>query len=165
MIKGPNNVGVAAATAVALVLLGQSVAAQDIEIRADGPNQSSSAAGADNVRMERNPGRQEANAGDGQGNQEIRRSPREDRGGQRDRSERGNRNSGEAAPASGFGAGTAAAPETAADGQAAVPAGGSETSPVRLPSTGGGTVPGLSAALVVAISAAAAGAAALRRRP
>ena len=160
-----RSAGVAAVAFSLAVLLGGGAAAQDsLEIRADGPDVSNNAAGADNVRMERNPGRQQASAGDGQGNQEVRRAPRDDQR-QRDRSERRNRNNGgggEAAPVEGYGEGWAPGPAAPVEG-AAVPAGGSETNPVQLPSTGVGIDPALSGALVAGIAAAAA-AAGLRRR-
>ncbi len=153
--------GVALAFMLA-ALLGSGAAAQDsLEIRADGPDVSNSAAGADNVRMERNPGRQQATSGDGQGNQEVRRAPRDSQR-QRNRSERRNRNNnggGETAPVEGYGEGWAPGPE--AD---AVPAGGSETKPVQLPSTGVGIDPSLPAAVVASIAAAAAAVGIRRRR-
>jgi hypothetical protein len=77
-----KNERVASGVAMAVALtLGVSLAAgaQDIEIRDDGSNVSHSAAGASNVRMERNGGRETALSGDGQGNQEIRRGGRNDR--------------------------------------------------------------------------------------
>ncbi len=159
-IKPAGGVGLAFTL---VVLLGGGAAAQDsLEIRADGPDVSNSAAGADNVRMERNPGRQQATSGDGQGNQEVRRAPREDRR-ERNRSERRNRNNnsggGETAPVEGYGEGWVPGPE--AD---AVPAGGSETRPVQLPSTGVGIDPSLPAAVVASIAAAAAAAGIRRRR-
>lgn len=159
-----------AALVLALAMLpGGSAAAQDsVEIRADGPDVSNSAAGASNVRMERNAGRQQANSGDGQGNQEVRRAPRDDQR-QRNRSERRNRDNsdggGEAAPIEGYGEGWVPGPEAApADPAAAIPAGGSETNPVRLPSTGAGIDPSLPAALAASIAAAAAVAGLRRQR-
>lgn len=162
---------VAGVLALALAVVGAEapgVGAQDsIEIRADGPDSVDSAAGADNVRMERNPGNQQANAADGTGNQEVRRAPREerDRGRNRDRSGRGGDGGGEAAPVEGYGEGIAAAPEPAAAQDAA--AGGSATRPVQLPSTGAGAVAGvagLAGAALAALLAAGIGAVGLNRR-
>lgn len=155
--------GATLALALAMLLAGGAAAQDSLEIRADGPDVSNSAAGADNVRMERNPGRQQANSGDGQGNQEVRRAPRDNQR-QRDRSERRNRNNnnnngGETAPVEGYGEGWVPEPEAAA-----IPDGGSETRPVQLPSTGVGIDPSLPVALVASIAAAAAAAGVRRRR-
>ena len=167
--------GVAFATALSLGLAGGAVAQDAVEIRANGPNVVDNAAGADNVRVEVSHGRQQAAASEGQGNQEIRRAPRDDRARQRDdraRNRGGNNGGGgaEAAPvdtaqaepqAATEGRG-AAAPQAATQG---VGTAAPQAKPVQLPSTGSGSVGSLSGmvALFGAVVAAAGGWA-IRRR-
>lgn len=153
-----GNAGrVVGGAAVAAVLVGTTAAgarAQDtIEIRDDGGYVSDSAAGPDNVTIERNPGSQRALAAEGTGNQEIRRAPRQNRERDRDRGGRGG--GGNAAPAEGGVADAGAAPvETAPAPAVIAPAEGAAPQPVQLPSTGAG---GLPIELAVALAAAAAG--------
>lgn len=169
-------VGAAFATALSLGLAGGVVAQDAVEIRANGPNVVDNAAGADNVRVEVSPGRRQAAASEGQGNQEIRRAPRDDRARQRDDRDRnrGGNNGGGDSGAAGAAPAAAPADSARADPQAAAEGRGAATSqaatkgvgtaapqakPVQLPSTGSGLVGSLSGmvALFGAVVAAAGG--------
>jgi len=159
--------GTALAVLISVGAAGSALGQDTIEIRADGPDVTDNAAGADNVRVELNPGRQQANAAQGTGNQEIRRAPRQDREQNRDRNrDRAGRNSGgeaaepapvEAAPAEAAAAESQVAPQAA-------PASGSETRPVQLPATGVGMVNAVPGALALLGGGAAAAAWLVRRR-
>ncbi|MCC6315307.1 MAG: hypothetical protein IT337_14990 [Thermomicrobiales bacterium] len=159
------NVARATAGAVIAVALGFGfigiASAQDVRISNDGPNVTSSAAGADNVRVERNPGRQQAVGGDGVGNRVERRQAKRER--DRNKNDRGGGNevaaAPEAAPVDEGGQQEAWAPESD------VPAGGSESKPVKLPSTGVGEIGGLLplAAIAGAVAAGALGTRRLQR--
>lgn len=174
-MMGKRSVLVVGAMAGLLLAGGSASSAlgQDtIVIRADGPDVSNSAAGADNVRVEANPGRRQVALGQGQGNQEIRRAPRPNREQNRDRDRsRNNRDQGgeAAAPASA----PAPAPVPVAEATEAQPvaesnvAQGSETQPIALPSTGAGlidVVPRLVALLSGGAIAAGAGWSGRRRQ-
>jgi LPXTG-motif cell wall-anchored protein len=166
-----QRVLMAAALAAALLAGGALPAAAQqngLVIQNNGVDSVDSAAGADNVRISRNPGNSSSNNGAGSGNEE-RRVVREAK--DRDRGGRGGRNNAEAAPAEaapadggyqeyadqGSYADPAAVPQEIAapdDGSAA---------PIKLPNTGTGT--GLDVSLLAAVAAAAAaGVAGLRRR-
>lgn len=151
--------------AMALTLAaGGGAFAQDISIQDNGGNVNDSQAGASNVRMERNPGQEQALEGAGQGNQNIRRE-RQQR--ERERQDRGNRGGdGMAAPAEEWvdpnAAGWAPAPEWVEPAPAAQPApaqvGGAPAPVIALPSTGAGSagIGGILPAIVAAGAAAAA---------
>ncbi len=174
---GRLSAGTALAALLALSATGVAVGQDSVEIRADGPDVVDSAAGADNVRVELNPGRQQAAAAQGEGNQEIRRAPRDDQ--ERQRDERNRDRGGNNADGGGGGDAGAAPAETApveaapAEAPRALPEESSRASqqavdqprPVRLPSTGAGLAgsmtPGVAA---FAAAGAALGGFVLRRR-
>lgn len=163
-----RRIVVAAAIAAALIGGGAlSTGAQQngLVIQNNGVDSVDSAAGADNVRISRNPGNSSSNNGAGSGNEE-RRAVRGEK--ERDRGNRGGGDNAAAAPVDtgyqeysdqGGYADPAAAPQEIAE-----PA-GDEVAPVKLPNTGAGSMAGTTwLAVATAAAAAAAGAAGLRRR-
>jgi hypothetical protein len=171
--------GTVLAALLTIGLAGSTLGQDSVEIRADGPDVTDSAAGADNVRVELNPGRQQAAAGQGVGNQEIRRAPRDDSERQRnDRDRTRAANSGGDAAGGGDAGGSeggveaaapAAAPADAAPAEPQAPAASGNAQaaprPVQLPSTGSGLVGSLPAlGFLLAAGASAASGWAIRRR-
>jgi len=163
IINGRLVTGAMLAAIMAIGLAGSALGQDTIEIRADGPTVADSAAGADNVRVELNPGRQQAVASQGQGNQEIRRAPTA--GGERQRGDRDRNRAGNSGGGGGGEGGVADAAPEAAPGddaqnepQAPAPAAADmapQPRPVQLPSTGAGAI-GSVASLGVLLGAAVA---------
>ena len=177
---GRLSAGTALAALLALSATGVAVGQDSVEIRADGPDVVDSAAGADNVRVELNPGRQQAAAAQGEGNQEIRRAPRDDQERERDERNRDRGNNADGGGGDDAGGGSESSAVGAAPAEAApveAPQAQPEESsratqqvadqprPVRLPSTGAGLAgsmtPGVAA---LAAAGAALGGCVLRRR-